>query len=228
MHVTATTGIIPVTNIHAQTHVLPRRGQRPTSCLYHTIQTLPSHVVSIDLLYLAITEDPYCPRNAFYYARELTFYGRWSDAIQAIQRYLNMPNATWPNERCYAQRLLAQCFENLGDLGAAEHWLEEASKTAPNTREPWCGLAMLLYKQSRWADCYAAATRALRIVDRELVYTCDPLVWGFQAHDLAAISAWNLQLFPEALRYARQALELEPHDPRLQTNLRFIEESKLC
>lgn len=221
---------------HHPCHEYPRADARITEIWAETPELLVSHHPDptksrgqyLDLLHLAVTEDPHCPRNAFYYARELTFYSRWSEAVQALQKYLNMPSATWANERCYAQRLLAQCFENLGEPSAAEYWMQQACETAPNTREPWCGLAMLAYKKGAWQACYAAATRALRIVDRELVYTCDPLVWGFQAHDLAAIAAWNLQLFPEALRYAKQALELEPNDPRLQANFKFITESKLC
>jgi hypothetical protein len=51
----------------------------------------------MDLLELSVKEDPECPRNAFYYARELSFHGRWQDSIDACNRYLKLPRADWPN-----------------------------------------------------------------------------------------------------------------------------------
>ena len=97
-----------------------------------------------------------------------------------------------------------------------------AASEAPNTREPWCELAMLNYRQGRWEECFAYAMRALRITDRLKVYTCDPAVWGAQPHDLAAIAAWNLGLKDVALAQAKQALELEPTDIRLQNNVKWM------
>jgi len=173
----------------------------------------------MDLLELSVKEDPRCPRNAFYHARELTFNRRWAEAETALTAYLAMPEATWPNERCYAMRLLGQTCGELGRPWDAETWYLRACAEAPNTREPWCGLAMTLYTQHRWEECYAAARRALKITDKALVYTCDPAVWGAQPHDLAAISAWHMGMKDEAIRQGVLAVEAEPDDLRLRTNL---------
>ena len=83
---------------------------------------------------------------------------------------------------------------------------------------------MLFRSQGRWPDCYAASMRALEIKDRQLVYTCDPAVWGHWAHDLAAVAAWNMGLKDVAKEQARLALELSPEDPRLQSNFTFMNE----
>lgn len=175
----------------------------------------------MDLLELATKEDPYCPRNAFYYARELTFYERWGEAEAALKRYLDMPNATWANERCYAMRLLAKACEEGQRWTEAEGWYHRACAEAGNTREPWCGLAMMFYRLHRWPDCYAAAMRALEIKDKALVYTCDPAVWGAQPHDMAALAAWHIGLKDVAVEQGRLAIEKEPDDPRLHRNLQF-------
>lgn len=176
----------------------------------------------IDLLKVSVEEDPRCPRNAFYFARELTFHSRWADAIVALRRYLEMPESTWPNERSYAMRLLGKCYNELGDTWQAEKWLQLACAEAPNTRETWCDLAMHMYRNSRWEECFASSMRALKIVDREMVYTCDPAVWGHWAHDLASISAWQLGLTKIAEEQARIAVDLSPDDLRLQANLEYI------
>jgi len=178
----------------------------------------------LDLLSLSVQEDPDCPRNGFYYARELTFHALWDDAIKALKSYLDLPGATWPNERCYAMRLLGKSYNELGDQYQAEHWYVRAAAEAPNTREPWCELAMLMYRQSRWEECFAFSMRALKIVNRDLVYTCDPEVWEHWPHDLASISAWQIGMHQVALEQAKLAVEKTPNDIRLVGNLRYIED----
>jgi tetratricopeptide (TPR) repeat protein len=171
------------------------------------------------LLELAVKEDPYCPRNAFYHARELTFYDRWQEAVEALNKYLAMPAATWENERCYAMRLLGKSYEELGDGWKAQKWLRLACAEAPNTREPWVDLAMFCYRRSLWTECYSAAKQALQIVDKQAVYTMDPSVWTEKPYDLASLGAWNLGLKEEAMDLCRKALEFNPTDARLVRNL---------
>lgn len=176
----------------------------------------------LDLLRISVQEDPNCPRNAFYYARELSFHRAWHEAIKECNRYLALPRADWPNERCYAYRVMGRCYSELNNLIEAEKAFQKAAFEAPNTREPWCELALLYYRQQRWPECYAAANRALQITNRLMVYTVDPAVWGAQPHDLASISAWHMGLKEVSIEQAKIAVEKEPNDVRLQTNLRFV------
>jgi glycosyltransferase involved in cell wall biosynthesis len=173
----------------------------------------------LGLLELSVREDPSCPRNAFYYARELAFHARWADAVQALHRYLDNPRADWINERCYAMRLLGQCHDELGQPEEALRWYRRAVAEAPGTREPWVDLALACYRRSLWAEGYSAAASALAITSRDLVYTCDPAVWGSKPHDLAAVCAWNLGLREAALAHAEEAARLDPCDPRLNDNV---------
>jgi len=176
----------------------------------------------MDLLELSVREDPQCPRNAFYYARELSFNARWQESIDACKAYLALPRATWMNERCYAYRVMGRCYSELGQPREAEKAFHAAAGEAPNTREPWCELAMLAFRESRWEECFAFSMRALRIKDRMKVYTCDPVVWGSQAHDLASIAAWHLGMTDICIEQAKIAVELEPENERLRANLAFV------
>lgn len=176
----------------------------------------------LDLLELSVKEDPHCPRNAFYYARELSFYGRFDEAISALTRYLNLPAATWHHERCYAMRTMGKCYEAKDQLFDAEGWYHKAVAEAPMTREPWVALANLYYRQNRWAECYAMACRALAITYKELVYTHDPECWKSLPHDLASIGAWHLGLHEKALEEVEKALEFAPDDLRLLGNKDLI------
>lgn len=219
---------------HHPVHEYPVPDGRIKEVYAHTDMLLVSHHPDptksrgqyLDLLKLAVTEDPHCPRNAFYYARELTFYRKWVDAVVALHKYLENPKADWPNERCYAQRLLGDAYEALQSPQEALQWYLEAARTAPGTREPWVDLASAYYRRSQWQECYDAVMKALEIKQRELVYTCDPAVWGAKPHDLAAIAAWNLGKTEVAIHHGQLAAELEPTDARLKTNLEFYEGKK--
>lgn len=214
---------------HHSIHEYPRPDLRIKEVYAQTDKLLVSHHPDptksrgqyLDLLRMAVKEDPRCPRNAFYFARELTFYRLWDEAIEALNAYLNMPEATWPNERCYAMRLLGQAYDEKLDYWTALKWFRMSIAEAPGTREPWVDFAMSCYKKHLWKECHHAATMALSIVDRELVYTCDPEVWGSKPHDLAAISAYHLGMKEEAIRHGAEAVRLSPDDERLIRNLEY-------
>lgn len=173
----------------------------------------------LDLLELAVKEDPHCPRNAFYYARELTFHNKWLEAVHALNKYLEMPEATWQNERCYAMRLLGKTYDALKQDG--RDWYRKACNEAPNTREPWVELAQSCYARHDWQGCYDAALRSLEVKDKHLVYTMNPEVWGALPHDLLAIAAHHLGNKEMAVEHGSKAVELDPTNNRLVSNLEF-------
>lgn len=208
-------------------HEYPRPDGRITEVYAHTDKLLISHHPDptksrghyMETLELSVKEDPHCPRNAFYYARELYFNRQYEKAITALDCYLKMPEATWINDRCYAMRVTGQCHEALGDQAKAESWYHKAAAEAPHTREPWVALAKLYYDQQKWPESFGAAMRALSITHKELVYTTEPASWGALPHDYAAIAAYRLGLKDVAIEQGRLALELEPKDGRLKENL---------
>lgn len=180
----------------------------------------------LDLLELSVKEDPHCPRNAFYYARELSFHGRWQEAIEACDRYLAMPEATWSDERAYALRVIGKCHEALGDGFKAEAAYWRAAIEAPHTREPHVALALLYHNHENWAACYASAHRALMFKEQPAVYTSDPKAWGALPHDLLAMAAWKLGFREEALAQGQVAVSFEPGDQRLKENLLWFRGEK--
>lgn len=208
-------------------HEWPKPDPRITEVWAHTDMLLVSHHPDptksrgqyLDLLKVAITEDPQCPRNGFYYARELTFHYKWEEAIEALKRYLDLPGATWETERCYAMRLLGKSYEELGDFNQALKWYRLAVAECSWTREPWVDLSMAAYRRSLWAESYSSALSALQITDKQAVYTMDPSVWTEKPYDLASIAAWHLGLKDQAIEFCKKALEFNPEDSRLLANL---------
>ena len=176
----------------------------------------------LDLLEMSVKEDPSCPRNAFYYARELTYYQRWQEAIVALQKYLAMPEATWNNERAYAFRLIGNCYDNLGYDGM--NWYRRAVSEDPGVRETWCELAQACYRKGLWEECYGAACNALKLTECTYTYTIDANNWKARPHDLAAIAAYRLGFKEEAIKHGTNALEFEPNNERLIKNLEYYKE----
>lgn len=174
------------------------------------------------LLEMSVKEDPRCPRNAFYYARELTYYSKWEEAIVALENYLNMPEANWKNERAYAMRLLGDAEESLGRDGMM--WYRRGVAEDPNVRETWIALASAASRHKLWAEAYGAALTALSIKQPHFNYTMSPESFSSKPYDLAAVAAFYLGFKEEALKYGTQALELEPTNERLIKNLEYYKE----
>lgn len=219
---------------HHPCHEYPRPDMRITESYAFTNKLLVTHHPDptksrgqyLDLLKMSVTEDPSCPRNAFYYARELTFYGRWDEAAQALHRYLDNPRATWASERAFAMRLLGRAYQSLGDNQLAAEWFHKATEESPNTREPWSDLARFHYDQGSWEMCYHAASRAVSITERETSYISSPEAWGDLPHDLLAISAHHTGRADDAVKHGKIALELSPGSQRLRGNLAWYERAQ--
>ena len=175
----------------------------------------------MDLLENDVKENPYNARNAFYYARELGFKHRWQESIQAVESYLKLPDANWANERCYARRVQGRAYDALGKHTEALRSFRQACDEAPNTREPWVDLAESCYKYSEWDECYLAIKRALKITDKEAVYTVDPECWSWKPLDFGALAAYNLGMLKQAAEWGEQALAHEPTNARLAKNLLY-------
>ena len=211
---------------HHPVHEYPRPDGRITEIYAQTdmllVKHLPDNTKSrgqyMPLLELAVKEDPICPRNAFYHARELTFYARWSEAITALNRYLNLDGATWNTERGYAMRLLGKSHEHLGQIAEANKWYHMATIECPTSREPWIDLSVFAYMQRDWNLSYYSAMKALSIKNKELVYTMDPTAWGEKPYMYAAIAAWNLGKHDEARQLNEEALKFAPNDELLLKN----------
>lgn len=173
----------------------------------------------MDLLEMSVKEDPHCPRNAFYYARELTYYKRWEETIAALKRYLDLPGADWKNERAYAMRLIGDAEEALGRDGMT--WYRMGCAEEPSVREPWLALAAAASKKKLWAESYGAAKTALEIKNPAYVYTNDPSSFTSKPYDIAAIAAYYLGLKEEAKKLGEMALELDPTNERLLKNMEY-------
>ena len=187
---------------------------------HHPDQT-KSRSQYLPLLKMSIEEDPSSDRNAYYYARELFFYGQYAEAAKEFKRHLALPTATWAAERTASMRYLAKC-----EPQNASEWLQKAISESPNRREALIEYAQNLYSAKDWAECYRVSIVALSITEKPLDYLCEEFAWGSLPYDLASISAYNLNDLDNAKFYITKAIELEPENPRFLSNLDYYNKDK--
>ena len=170
----------------------------------------------LPLLAQAVQEGPEDDRNAFYYARELFFYGRFNEALSEFKRHLELPRATWPPERAASMRYIAKI-----DRKNAVEWLDKAIAQAPGRREALVELAQVFHDSADWEQSLLAAEQALNIKEKPLDYLCEEFAWNSNPYDLAALAAYNLKKYELALEYGKIAVSLSPSEQRLANNLTY-------
>lgn len=198
-----------------------RRVTLPDLQLQHHADITKSRGQYLHLLKMAVEEDQENDRMAHYYARELFFRGQYQEAIDEFNRHLSLPNARWLEERASSYRYMSRCYRNLGKFKESQDIALKGVQEYDQTREPWLELARAAYSTKDWHTCFYAATKCLSITTRSFTYMGDSTSWGVEPHDLAALAAYNLGYYKEALDQGRKALGFDVLDQRLQTNLDF-------
>jgi glycosyltransferase involved in cell wall biosynthesis len=187
--------------------------------IHHHPDSSKSRSQYLPLLAQAVQEAPEDDRNAYYYARELYYYGRLDEALEAFNRHLSLPTAVWKPERAASMRHLAKL-----DVDNREKWLLAAIEEAPGRREALVEYALYLYENSLWSRCLDVAKAALDIKEKPLDYLCEDFAWGATPWDLAAIASYNLKDKKSAFEYGTVAYELDAENERLKNNLKFYSE----
>ena len=196
----------------------------PDVILHHRADPTKSRGQYLPLLKMAVDEDPTNDRMAHYYARELMFRSQWTESVVEFQRHLNMPSATWKEERAASYRNMSQCYRYLGNMKESQDMAMKGILECSTSREPWLQLALISQLNKDWKTSYWAATKCLEITTRTMSYMGNSSSWGSQPYDYAALAAYYLGKYQEALEYGIKALEFSPNDLRLKNNLNFYTE----
>lgn len=178
------------------------------------------------LLEIAVLEDPDDDRNAHYLGREYYFHGQWDKAKKELLRHLSLPRAQWKAERAASMRFLSVCCRNLKDHEESIAWSWRACIEAPDQREGWLSLSQDLHDRKDFLGGYYAATRALNITKRQMIYMTDSSVWGERPYDLAGTCACYVGLLDKSREYIKKAYELAPKDQRIIANYKFVKREK--
>lgn len=188
----------------------------------------PDHTKSrgqyLPLLELSVAESPEDDRNMHYLGREYMYRQRWDDCIQTLKRHLEMPSATWADERAASMRYMARAYANKGEGTQALGWYLQAIAQAPHLREPYTDLAAFLYERKEWEGVLWATGCALNIRERPKTYICEAAAWGSLPWDLQAMAYYHTGRLEQALEAAQKAASIAPLDQRLAGNVLAIGE----
>ena len=186
--------------------------------IHHHQKPQPYRSQELPLLEIARSESPDDDRIAHYYARALFFTGRSMDALREFRRHLELPSATWVDER-------AQSYRYMFKITKDERYLMDAYREAPHRREAAVEAAQWYHDLGEWDLCFMWARRALQIGQVPMSYLTESAAYGALPHDLAAVSAFRLGYFQEARKHGMDALRLDPYDQRLAGNVAWYEEA---
>lgn len=182
--------------------------------IHHHPDPTKSRSQYLPLLELALEEDPTNDRNNFYLAREYFYNNEPDKADHFFYQHLQYSN--WKPERAASLRFLAKLHPH-----KQEDLLVRACAEDPSRRESWVSLAKVYHDKKMWQYCRNACFNALAITTKPMDYLCEDWAWGDLPYDLMALSCYFLGLKTEAVKYGELAVEANPHDERLQTNLDF-------
>ena len=190
--------------------------------LKHYPDSTKSRSSYLPLLELAVEENPNNDRNMHYLGREYMFYGKYNEAIRTLQKHLNMPTATWKDERCASMRFISRCYRYLENYDSAIEYGLLAIKEAPYLREPYYEVANAYYELKDFKRCQLYLELALQIKDNQKVYINDPNCYNGTIEDMLSICYYYLGEYDKSLEYVRKALELDPNNDRIKNNLKLI------
>lgn len=175
----------------------------------------------LDLLEVSVKENPYEQRALLYYGRELYFHRRYNEAIEWLEKYLNLSDL-WFVEIAYARRLLGNIYKSLGNTDKAIDQYKQAVNIHPTSKSNRVALIKCLMDMQLYEIAYGWATELLEIEDIENVYTRDPTAHEkYLIYDMLALISYYSGRYEEAKKWGNVALEYAPEDSRLLKNLEF-------
>jgi tetratricopeptide (TPR) repeat protein len=177
----------------------------------------------LDLLEKKVAEGDHHWRTYYFLANEYQSQQRYGDALH-IRRKSYDSCDEGAVIQSYIARNIAGGYASQGDPDSARRWYR-ISTDHSNERESWFAYAEFCYNQRDWEECYLAARRCLSVTERRNGFTQDPRAWSDRPYDIAALAAYNIGLYRQALQYGQQALDMLPTDARLQKNLAFYQEA---
>ena len=190
----------------------------PELQLNHYADPTKSRSQYLPLLELAAQEDPDSDRTVHYLGREYYFYRKYDEAIKTLLKHIDMPSATWVDERCASLRYIARCYLAKHDKDNAIEYGKRAIAECPNSREPYYDLAVIYYVNNMWLDAIVTLLAMLNITDRKLNYISNPECWGALPYDYLSMCYYYMHDYAKAIAYVDKAIAVTPNDDRLINN----------
>lgn len=180
----------------------------------------------LPLLELSVREDPEDDRNMHYLGREYMYYEKWNEAINTLNKHLNLKSATWKDERAASLRFIARSYKHLQNYHEAKKHYDKAIEEAPYLRDAYVEKALLEYDLKNYLEVEKLCLKALQIKNHQKTYINEPFSWDNTIYDLLAISCYYLKKYNYAIYFNDLALSQDPTNNRLINNHKIYKEKE--
>lgn len=178
----------------------------------------------LPLLELSVKENPNDDRNMHYLGREYMYYEKWNECIDTLIKHLNLPRATWKDERAASMRFIARSYTALKRYDEARMWLDKAILEAPYLRDAYIERAILEYRLENWEEVIYFCLEALKITTHEKTYINEVFSWDYTVYDLLSLGYYYTGYVDKSLECVNIALSMDPTNEHLLSNKKIIEE----
>lgn len=164
------------------------------------------------------------PREQFYYARELYYHERYTDAIAVLEPYLERGDG-WTENRIEACRLLALCYYPLNNKTLALTSLLKSLSMDEPRAEICCDIAKHFYNDSNYSlAAYWYELALTRAPNDESGAFVSPDCYGYLPYIQLCVCYDKLGMRERAIECNKRAGEIKPDDPSYLHNLEFFKE----
>lgn len=191
----------------------------------HYPDSSKSRGLYLSLLEMSVQENPDNDRNMHYLGREYMYYQKYNKCIDTLIKHLELPSATWKDERSASMRFIARSYKALGRIREARMWLELAKEETPYLREPFVESALLEYEKENYDAAIKNIKIALNIEKPYKNYINEPFCYDGTIYDILSLSLFNTNKKAEAIYYLEKALDYDPNNERLKNNLEIMKNS---
>lgn len=186
--------------------------------LKHYPDTSKSRGSYLKLLEMSVVEDPLDDRNMHYLGREYMYYGEYNKAIDTLIKHLDLPRATWKDERCASMRFIGRCYKYLEQYDNSIKWYKKAIEEAPYLRDSYVELGILYYENSQFNKAIYYLLEALSIKNKSNSYINEVFSWNYSPYDILSISFYNIGQVEVSYLYSKKAFLMDKSDERLKKN----------
>lgn len=163
------------------------------------------------------------PREQFYYGRELYEHGRYVEAVENLNKFLDFQD-TFVENQVEACRDVGYCMYNLGkEKEALDFLLRGLSYCVPGG-ELCCDLGKHFFDRERWEQAAFWYENALRAPKREKsggFFQAD--FYGYIPCIQLSVCYWKLGMRKKAGEYHRKAGKYKPYGKEYLKNERYFE-----
>lgn len=173
----------------------------------------------LDLLEVAVKEEPNDWRMRHYLNREYWYKKDWNKVLSSAYEAMEICNG-WDVERASTCMWASEAAHYLNLKKLSIEWAELGIREAPNFYEAWHWRAHLAHLHGDWQTCRESSFKRLELKkqDHHLV---KPDVWDWWGYDLMALSSHKLNFHADAIKFGEIAAQAKPDNSRLQSNLEY-------